>query len=205
MKELAACPLCRAALSAGVESCPECGGDLAPYRALYGKAEDYLRLARELISRGELGQAAVIAEGLPLLSEEYRGEAAQLNARLALERGELEAAEAQLAQLPPGAAAGELAALLSQRRTARLRGHELYNSALAQARGGNPALAARLLAQAVAELPGDSALWLLKLKTDLKTGNFARCYEDLAALDRLGARPREYTHLEQLLPPVTRA
>ena len=205
MKELAACPLCRSVLTPGARECPECGGELAPYYDLHGRAEDYLELARELISRGELSKAAVITDGLPLLSEEYRHDAAALNARLSLERGELKQAAAQIAALPPGREAGELTALLRQREALELRGRELYNSALAQARGGNPALAARLLEQAVETLPSDATIWLLKLKADLKTRRFAQCYTDLAALDRLGARPREYTHLEQLLPPVTRA
>lgn len=204
MKELAACPLCRAVLQPGLRECPECGGDLAPYRALHQRAEDYLQLARELLSRGALGQAAVIIDGLPLLADEYAAEATALAVRLALERGELEQAEAQLARLTPNSATQELNALLVQRRTAQLQGRELYNSALAQARGGNPQLAAQLLERAVAMLPGAAELWLLKLKVNLKTRHFAQCYNDLAVLDRLGARPHEYTHLEQLLPPVSR-
>jgi hypothetical protein len=201
--ELTACPLCRSALPPGAETCPDCGGELAPYRALQTRAAAYVDLARELISRGELAQAQLVADELPLLAEEYADEVAALQARLAIERGELEQAAAGLARLAPGAAAG-LRHLLAQRQAAQLRGRELYNSALVQARGGNHALAARLLAQAVEALPGAAELWELKLKADLKSRNFASCYTDLAALDRLGARPREYTHLEQLLPPVSR-
>jgi hypothetical protein len=168
------------------------------------RASEYLELARELIARGELEQAEAICDGLPLWAEDRQSSVDALRARLALAKDQLELAEQSISALPAGAESSQLTALLRTRQAARLAGRELYNSALATARTGNTPLAALQLASAAAHQPHESTIWLLKLKADLTTRNFPECYADLAALDRLGARPREYTHLEQLLPPISR-
>ena len=56
--------------------------------------------------------------------------------------------------------------------------------------------------RAVQSDPQDSELWKLKLKLDLKAGRYEQCYRDIAALDRLQARPPSFIHLEELLPPI---
>lgn len=205
MKELSACPLCRSVLPAGSTSCAECGAELKPYLELNQRAEDYLSFARDLISRGELEQAQVICDGLPLLDSAYQTETQALQIRLLLVQDQLTDASAALLKLPESSESAALRTMLTQRQAARLAGQELYNSALSLVKQGDTRLAAQLLGEAVAAQPHDSAIWLLKLKVDLKLRRYAQCYTDANALDRLGARPREYTHIEQLLPPISQA
>jgi tetratricopeptide (TPR) repeat protein len=195
------CPLCRSVLPQAAAQCPECGADLRPYTDIAALADRYLKLARELLSRGETERVHHILQQLPQLSGADAGELAEIRARLALRQGEFQAAELALDGCEPAAAA-ELRAELAQRRRDLGKARELYNHGLAAARAGDYTLAARYLQDATALDPADPNIWVLKLKVDLKCRYFQRCYGDLAALDELAARPPEFYNLEALLPAV---
>src|SRR5207237_9630868 len=101
---------------------------------------------------------------------------------------------AQQLQADSAAEAGstaELARQVAEAQAARRQACELYNSALSAAREGRYRAAAEQLARAAQHDPAEPRLWQLKLKADLKARLLARCYADLAALDRLNARPPE--------------
>lgn len=203
MKELTACPLCRTNLPPGARQCPGCSADLSPYQDIASRAGEFVKLAGELLSRGELERARLVIEGLPQLTDAAGSELDSLRIQLATARGELELAS-QLLEKYDGPESGRLAAEIQQRQRFRLRARELYNTALSVARAGQLKLAARQLASAVEHDAKDARIWTLKLKADLASRNFQECYTDLAALDRLAARPPQFTHLEELLPPVAR-
>jgi len=198
---LDACPLCRSTLPAAAAQCPECGADLRPYRDIAALADRYLKLARELLSRGETGRVHHILAQLPQLSGADNAELAEIRARLALGEGDFHGVEQALAACEPSAAAA-LSAEVAQRRRDLAKARELYNHGLAAARAGDHNLAARYLQDAAALDPADPNIWGLKLKVDLKCRYFQRCYADLAVLDDLAARPPEFYNLEALLPAI---
>lgn len=208
MPQLDACPLCRTVLPLAAEpgesvtTCPGCGADLTPYADLEALAVAYRKLAQEMLSRGQTDGARRIVNQLPRLTELEDGELTTLTARLALADGDYQRALALAQNCDPGVAS-ELHAAVNHRRQDQLTARELYNYALSSARQGAMSQAARQLSRAVTRDPTDPNIWLLKLKLDLKCGFFQRCYADLAALDRLAARPPEYATLEELLPPVS--
>lgn len=201
MPSLDACPLCRSVLPAAVAQCPTCGADLRPYLDIAALADRYLKLARELLSRGETERVHRIIAQLPQLSGAKAGELTEIRARLALGEGDFAAVERTLDNLAP-AVADTLRAELAQRRRDLAKARELYNHGLAAARAGDHALAARYLADAAGLDPADPNIWVLKLKVDLKCHYFARCYADLEVLDELAARPPEFYNLEALLPAI---
>jgi uncharacterized protein HemY len=202
VRRLDACPLCRSVLTEDTVTCPACGGDLLPYRDIDTLAARYVELARELLSRGDPAGARAIVEQLPQLTGTTEAELAELRARLAVHEGDYYAAEQLLSQLPPTAAA-VLERELEEWRARRDLARELYNHSLSAARSGAFPAAADMLAQAIQYDPEDPSLWALKLKVDLKCGNWQRCYGSLARLDQLAARPPEFHRLEELLPPVS--
>ncbi|MCH7471561.1 hypothetical protein IIA79_01215 [bacterium] len=213
MGSLDACPLCRTQLGAeeaaggadegGAPSeCPECGADLAPYLELDGLGDRYLKLARELISRGQMEQAREIVEHLPqIVDAAARPEYYEVAALIAIYDKDFHHA-ASLAGNCEDAAAIELREQIELHQRSVFYARELYNHALSSARKGELSVAAKQLARAVDLDASDPALWELKLKLDLKCGYYQHCYADLAALDSLVARPPEYAKLEEALPPV---
>jgi len=201
VQELDACPLCRTVLSKDSVQCPGCGADLSPYRDLAMLSANYLNLASELLSRGELPAARQIVERLPQLGEIDSAELNALTARLLMLEGNTPGAEALLADLSPVVAA-EVRAELEARHRDRRRAQELYNHALTAAREGAYMPAAQHLARAVCYETNDPGIWTLKLKVELKAALYDRCYRTLTELDRLGARPPEFHRLEEMLPPV---
>ncbi len=204
MSALSACPLCREVLqaTAAAEQCPACGAVLAPYYELADRAQLYLQLCREHLSRGDSAQALGIIDQLQAIAEVDAQAVAELRCRAALLAGDVAAADEWLARCAPAARELLLPELAAQRQLQQT-AHELYNYALTAARRGAYQLAAEELARAAALDPANPALWQLKLKADLKCGYLQRCYADLQHLDRAGARPAEYALLEQFLPPVT--
>lgn len=199
MQPLDSCPLCRTVLPGGSAQCPGCGADLRPYLDVAALADRYLKLARELLSRGDTERVRQIVACLPLITSEAQGELAEIAARLAILEGNFAAAEQALAGCEPLTATAirhELAA----RRQETFRARELYNHALAAARDGSFILAARQLEAAVQLDADDPKLWALKLKVDLKCRDYRKCYRDLNRLDKLAARPPEFFDLEELLP-----
>jgi hypothetical protein len=204
---LDACPLCRTTLHGGEEQCPSCGSDLLPYLAAAQRAQDLIGLVRDLLSRGETERAAALLPRLNQLSGLDPALLTELQAQLALARGD--SAEALRLADQLAKARGALAARIrdgaAEQQQARLRAYELYNNALGAARRGAALAAAEQLARAVQLEPREPRLWLLKLKADLKARLFSRCYADLAALDRLAARPPEFARLEALLPVTAHA
>jgi hypothetical protein len=200
-QSLDACPLCRTVLRGGEAQCPHCGADLAPYRDAAQRAAGLTATVRELLARGAAGQAAQL---LPLLSRTAavpKETLLELHARLALAQGN-PAGAVELARQLGGAAGAEVEQASAAFAAAGRQARELYNSALAMARSGRYGLAAEQLQRAAGLDPDLAELWRMKLKVDLKARLLARCYTDLAALDRLGARPLEFARLEALLPPV---
>lgn len=185
----------------GRPRCPHCAGDLSVYFDLKQRAVALAAVARQQLSRGETQAARSAIEHLAKLAAPAEVDMAPLRARLALLEGEAEQAAEYAAHCEP-AEREELqrqAALLSD---SRRRARELYNYALTCARRGALRDAAGFLTTAVGLDPDDPALWELKLKTDLKLQRFNDCYRDLAALDRLAARPPAFYQLEQLLPAL---
>lgn len=203
MSALSACPLCREVLpdDPAPASCPGCGAALAPYRELLARAQMYIQLCRELLSRGDSAQALNIIGQLQAIADVDERQVAELQCRAALLEGKLESAGLWLDRCAPAVRESlrqDLRARQHQQNTAR----ELYNYALTAARRGEHRLAAEELQRATALDPQEPALWRLKLKADLKCGYFQRCYADLQHLDDAGARPAEYRLLERYLPPV---
>jgi len=198
---LDACPLCRTTLRGGEQQCPSCGADLAPYLAAAQRTQELVGLARQLLSRGEKARAAALIPRLSQLSNLPPATILELRAGLALAGGDVAQARQLAGQLGSEHSAAQRveqqAAALDE---ARLQARELYNNALTLARRGSAPAAAEQLLRAVQLDPGEPRLWLLKLKVDLKAHLLGRCYSDLAALDRLGARPPEFARLEALLP-----
>lgn len=201
MPPLDACPLCRTVLAEAAVQCAGCGADLRPYLDIDALADRYLKLARELLSRGQTERAAHLIEQLPRVASIEARELAELQARLAIQRGDFPAAERALAACGADEAAyvrGEL----EQRRANLAKARELYNHGLSAARAGDFQLATRYLQDAAALDPADPNIWAVKLKADLKCRYFQRCYADLQRLDQLAARPPEFHNLEELLPAV---
>lgn len=201
MRQLDACPLCRAALQGSENRCPDCGADLTLFADINNLAERYLEFCRELIARGDVRTARSVIDRLPQISNAAQEDIAGLQVRLALQEGDYLAARRWLAQCSAGSAAG-FKAEIDRNERGQFRARELYNQSLAAARRGAGPHAAEQLAHAVTLDPDDPRIWTLKLKVDLKYGYFQRCYADLTELDRLVARPPEFHYLEQLLPPV---
>jgi hypothetical protein len=203
---LGACPLCREVLApdtggAVAQLCPACGADLKPYIELYDRAAQYISLCRELLSRGELLQASTIIEQLTTITEIDPAVIAELNARRELTAGQPEAAAIWLQRCSLNTQA-MLRHELQRQRHLQQTALELYNYALTAARRGEYRLAAEQAQRATVLAPGSPEIWQLKLKADVKCGYIARCYDDLRALDQLGARPPHLGGLERLLPPV---
>jgi uncharacterized protein HemY len=203
---LSACPLCRAVLPAEGSAqqaltCPSCGADLTAFVNLEARAAQYARACRELLSRGETEAARTILQQLPAIAELDPQELAELGCRLALLDGDYTAAATLLRQCS-ALTAGPLSAELELRHRLHNSAQELYNYALSSALRSEYHLAAEQLLQAAEYAPREPAIWLLKLKADLKCGNYIRCYDDLRALDSLDARPEQYAALEQQLPAV---
>lgn len=207
---LSECPLCRADLDrlggpkageGGAASCPNCGGDLTVFVDLRSRANSLADLAGDLLSRGDVVRGREAIDNLAKLASPVELDLAPLRARLALAEGELDQARSYAA----GCDSDECEMLLTQvdlKRDSRQRARELYNYALVCARRGASRDAAVLLEAAVKFDPDDPTIWALKLKADLKQHRFNECYRDLAALDRLAARPPAFYQLEQLLPPL---
>jgi hypothetical protein len=203
---LDACPLCRSTLRGGEQQCPSCGADLKPYLGAQARVQELVRLARQLLSQGETDRAASLIPRLSQLASLPPATLLELRGQLALLQGDTAAAVALAGQLGTEHSAGErLREQSRQLDEQRLRARELYNSALAEARSGRYPAAAAQLATAAELTPADPRIWQLKLKADLKARLFSRCYADLAALDRLGARPLEFARLETLLPAASSA
>jgi len=198
---LDACPLCRTAVKPGDTRCPDCGADLAPYADLKQLARHYLELAREYINRGESAPARLIIERIPQVTSDAGAELAELRVLVAIHEGDLDNAQQGLKDVP-AEVREVLEHTINQAREARFMAHELYNLALSAARNGAMHTAAQHLELAVGYDPADPAIWALKLKVDLKCGYYRRCYDTLAKLDRLAARPPEFHGLESLLPPA---
>ncbi len=208
---LSVCPLCRADLDRlggpkpvadGRVECPSCSGELSEFLDLKQRTLALAALARELLSRGDTARARLAIENLSKLASPAELELAPLWCRLALLEGELEQAQQLAAGLSDNAERELLRGHISQLRESRQRARELYNYALSCARRGASRDAAGYLGAAVTLDPDDPVIWSLKLKADLKQQWFNECYRDLAALDRLAARPPEFFLLEQLLPPL---
>jgi hypothetical protein len=201
VRQLDACPLCRSTLAPGAQSCSSCGADLTAYYDLARLTSQYLSLAREMLSRGEVDGAREIISRLPSLSGVDSSEMAELTALLALVEGRY-AEAAQLAGQCEPARAEQLLSEAEVGLERQRRARESYNYGLTAARDGAYSAAADYLRRAAEEDPHEAAIWQLKLKVDLKARRYFECYRDLAALDRLNARPHEFLHLEALLPPV---
>jgi len=201
---LQSCPICRSALSeswslAGSSLCPQCNSDLQPYIDLQSRSSALLVLAQELLARGDTSLAREVAEKLSLLSSDPGPGLAELRIRLAIAEHDFAQARSLLAQADT-ALQKHFEPLLSLSAAAEREARELYNTALASARRGAFRQAGQLLSAAARNDPGNAALWQLKLKVDLKQGDWQACYSDLAALDRLSARPARFAGLESLLP-----
>jgi tetratricopeptide (TPR) repeat protein len=202
MIELDACPLCRSVLPAGADSCPDCGADLAPYHDIDTLAKQYLKLGREMLSRGEVAAARNICDKLPQLGGAADDELLELQARVALAERDIAAVEATLPALTAETAtvlSAELKLLKGDIQLAR----ELYNHALSSLRDGAFIRASRMLKQACVADPGNAQVWVLLLKAGLKLNDWHSCYLALGQLDHLAARPPEFRHIEELLPPIT--
>jgi hypothetical protein len=198
---LDACPLCRTTLSEGAKSCPGCGADLSPWTDIAAVSQSYIGNARELITEGEFEQAGRIISRLSQLSEVEPHVLAGLQCRLALGCQDAQGARALLG----GLSSSDRELLEPQLRELEQReahARELYNQALTSARRGEYARGARQMELCVKQFSSDPALWMLKLKLDLKSGHYMRVYTDLRSLDRLDARPLAWNDLEALLPPV---
>ena len=208
MAGLTACPICRSNLErfpeadrAALKTCPDCGASLGQFKELKLNAEHYRDLALECLSRGETAQARLILDALARLLGGDELPLDALRCRAALAGGDFDAAEALLDRLS-GPERDTLAELLNDGRQRLRLSQEQYNHALTCARQSSFREAQFHIARAAALAPGNAAAWLLKLKIDLSAGDLAACYEDLAQLDRLGGRPREFARLESILPPV---
>jgi hypothetical protein len=201
MRKLDACPLCRSLLTEETATCPACGGNLLPYRDIDALTVSYVKLARELLSRGDTASARHVIEQLPQLSSVAEEELAELSAEAAIQEGDFHSAEATLAKASP-VVAEELKQELDRQRNRSQLARELYNHSLSAARKGAFYQAAHMLAQAVLHDPAEPTIWALKLKVDLKCGYWQRCYAALAKLDHLAARPPEFHRLEEVLPPT---
>jgi len=184
----------------GKVQCPECGADLEKYLDFKSHAESYAGLVRDLISRGELAKARQILNAIPRVVGDKEFDLTALQARLAMLEGGFDRARQLCANLPGMERAG-LEAEIAEAQERSFRARELYNYALSSARIGELDKAADYLGKAVSLDAGDPAIWRLKLKVDLKSGRLGSCYEDLATLDRLAARPPEFSGLEHKLPP----
>jgi hypothetical protein len=203
---LSACPLCRAVLTAEDSApqglaCPQCGADLTAFVDLEGRAAQYVRTCRELLSRGQLEAARMILQQLPAITEVDAQELAELSCRLALVEGDFQTAAALLGQCS-ALIAGQLSGELALRNSLYSSAQELYNYALSAALRGEFRLAAEQLTHAAQYAPHEAAIWRLKLKADLKCGYYSRCYDDLRALDGLDARPQEFAGIERQLPAL---
>ncbi len=201
MQVLDACPLCRAALKPGNLRCPDCGNDLTAYSDLRELARRYLELAHEHVSRGEAAPARLLVERIPQVTPDARADLAVLRARIAILEGDFDRARAELPNCPASSATA-ISQEVQAAEQDRFQARELYNQALSAARDGAYHPAAQRLELAAGYDPDDPAIWALKLKVDLKCACYGRCYDDLAHLDRLAARPAEFHGLESLLPPV---
>ena len=198
---LDACPLCRTTLRGGEQECPSCGADLRPYLDAAQRSNQLVGLARQWISAGSADQAAALVPRLSQLTGIAPATVLELQAQVALAAGDTAQVLALAGRLgSEHATAQRLVSQAQAQAQAKLQARELYNNALVAARAGSAPQAAEQLARAVQLDPGEARLWQLKLKADLKARWFGRCYSDLAALDRLGARPPEFARLEALLP-----
>jgi hypothetical protein len=202
--QLESCPICRSGLGAdwpsgGSRACPNCNSDLTPYFELQQRSGELLALASELLLRGDAALAREVADKLSLLSSDPGPGLAELRVRLAIAERDFSGARELLSQ-----GSGELREhfepLLSLSAMAQREAQELYNTALSCARRGAYRQASQLLAAAAQNDPDNGAVWQLRLKTDLKAGDWQACLSDLFALDRLGARPAQFKGIEALLP-----
>jgi len=201
---LDACPVCKTTLTGEPATCPNCGSDLSVYRDLGHRAHELIATAREWLARGRSDLAHEVVRRLPQLVSDLGPDYHSLAARVALAEGAVGEARAHLAQLP----ADEREALASVidgdnglLQTAR----EEYNYALSAARAGRLEVAARHLQRATILAPADAQVLQLKLKVDVKRGDWPAVYAGLATLERLGARPEWADGLEALLPPLASA
>ncbi|MDQ3022989.1 MAG: hypothetical protein M3R04_01195 [bacterium] len=182
-------------------TCPSCSSDLTVYRNLGSRSEELIGAAREQLARGNSELAHEVVSRLPQLVSDLGPDYHSLAARVAITGGRDAEARSHLAYLPPverEALAGSLQVVVELTQAAR----EEYNFALTAARQQRYEIAARHARRAVELEPGDAQMWQLKLKLDVKLGQWQQAYRDLAALDHLAARPEWAAGLEVVLPPL---
>ena len=201
---LDSCPICRSPLSGNPAECPSCGSDLNVYRDIASRAEMLIGSAREWLARGRSDLAHEVVRRLPQLASDLGPDYHGLAARVAIAEGREQEAEAHLKHLPASERealrpAVEMTAELTT--TAR----EEYNFALTAAKQQRYEVAVRHIARATVLEPSDEMLWQLKLKLDVKLGNWQAVYRDLAEVDRLGTRAEWAEGLERILPPLAPA
>ena len=201
---LDACPVCRATLTGEPATCPSCNSDLSVYRDIAARASELIGSAREWLARGRSDLAHEVVRRLPQLAADLGPDYYNLAARVAIAEGREDEARAHLQNLPEAerAALAPSVSLISE-----LTGiaREEYNFALTAAKGGRYEIAARHIARASELEPGDALIWQLKLKVDVKLGQWQAVYRDLAHVDRLSSRPEWAAGLEEILPPLAPA
>lgn len=202
---LDACPICRTTLREPVQRCPDCGADLQPFIDRTQRVSELIKLARNLLQHGQTREVEQLLPQLSHLDTVSPAVLRELNARLALSRRDSATARSLAEQLESGAERDELLRQCGQLDASRQQARELYNSALWLARQGSFAAACEELQRAAGLDPHEARIWLLKLKVELKAGLYARCYQSLAALDRLHARPAEFARLDSILPAAAAA
>jgi tetratricopeptide (TPR) repeat protein len=202
--QLDACPVCRATLEGAPASCPSCGSDLHVYRDIADRSAQLIGAAREWLARGRSDLAHEVVRRLPQLAADLGPEYYNLAARVAIAEGREDEARMHLAQLP---VADRALLAPSVELISELTGiaREEYNFALTAARAGRYEIAARHIARASELEPGDALIWQLKLKLDVKLGQWQAVYRDLHEVDRLGVRPEWAADLERILPPLAPA
>jgi hypothetical protein len=201
---LDACPICRATLTGEPASCPSCGSDLNVYRDIASRAQMLIGSAREWLARGRSDLAHEVVRRLPQLAADLGPEYHSLAARVAIAEGREQEAESHLKHLTAderATLAPALGLITELTTTAR----EEYNFALTAAQQQRYEVAARHIARATVLEPSDAKLWQLKLKVDVKLGQWQAVYRDLAEVDRLGVRPDWALGLERILPPLAPA